>query len=178
MCSSDLPKVVEDLVPKLLPLATVQKVMQNLLRERVSIRDSVTVLEALGEAGAMTKNPVLLTEYVRQAVRRLLVRPFLNHEGELPALFVDSQIEQAIEAAVEHNEQSSHVNLSPQKLREIVDKVRQAVGANETPVAAVTTSSARFFLRQMVESSLPNLSVFSHNEIPNGVRVISLGLIQ
>ena len=68
----------------------VQKVFQNLLRERVSIRDAVTILEALGEAGAMTKNPILLTEYARQAVRRLLVKPYLNASGELPAFFVDS----------------------------------------------------------------------------------------
>ena len=94
------PRVVEDLVPKLLPLASVQKVFQNLLRERVSIRDSVTILEALGEAGAMTKNPILLTEYTRQAIRRLLVRPYLNAAGELPAFFIDTQIEQAIEGSV------------------------------------------------------------------------------
>ena len=172
------PKVIEDLVPKLLPLATVQKVIQNLLRERVSIRDSVTVMEALGEAGAMTKNPVLLTEYVRQAIRRLLVRPLLNHAGELPALFLDPQIEQRIEAAVEHHEQTSHLNLAPEALRAILDKVTHTVGANETPIAAVTSSSARFFLRQIVEATFPNLSVFSHNEIPPGVRVVSLGLIQ
>jgi flagellar biosynthesis protein FlhA len=172
------PRVVEDLVPKLLPLATVQRVFQNLLRERVSIRDSVTILEALGEAGAMTKNPVLLTEYARQAIRRLLVRPLLNHSGELPALFLAPPIEQTVEAAVEHNEQTSHLNLSPQKLREILDKVTHAVGANETPVAVVTSSSARFFLRQIVEGAFPNLCIFSHNEIPGGVRVISLGLIQ
>lgn len=170
--------MIEDLVPKLLPLATVQKVFQNLLRERVSIRDSVTILEALGEAGAMTKNPVLLTEYARQAIRRLLVRPLLNHSGELPALFLASPLEQTIEAAVEHHEQTSHLNLPPQKLREILDKVAHAVGANETPVAAVTSSSARFFLRQMVEGAFPNLCIFSHNEIPSGVRVISVGLIQ
>jgi flagellar biosynthesis protein FlhA len=172
------PKVVEDLVPKLLPLGTVQRVFQNLLRERVSIRDSITILEALGDAGAMTKNPVLLTEYVRQAIRRLLVRPFLNQASELPALFFDPQIEQAIEGAIEHNEHASHLNLPPQKLRDILDKIARAVGSVETPVAAVTSSSARFFLRQMVEGALPNLSILSHNEIPTGVRVISLGLVQ
>src|SRR5215813_7077175 len=72
------PKVVEDLVPKLLPLAAVQRVLQNLLRERVSIRDGVTILEALGEAAATTRNPVLLTEYVRQALRRTIVKPYLS----------------------------------------------------------------------------------------------------
>ena len=70
------PKIVEDLVPKLLSLAAVQKVLQNLLRERVSIRDAVTILEALGEAAAITKNTTLLTEYVRQAIRRQVVKPY------------------------------------------------------------------------------------------------------
>ncbi len=79
-------KVVEDLVPKLLPLATVQSVLQNLLRERVSIRDAVTILEALGEAAASTRNPVLLTEYVRQAMRRAVVKPYLNRAGRSAGL--------------------------------------------------------------------------------------------
>jgi flagellar biosynthesis protein FlhA len=172
------PKVVEDLVPKLLPLATVQKVLQNLLRERVSIRDAVTILESLGEAAAMTKNPILLTEYARQAIRRMLVRPHLNPSGELPAFFVDSQIEQTIERAIEYNEQSSHINLAPQKIREILDKVARAVGAGDSPMAVVTSSSARFYLRQMIEGQIPNLSILSHNEIPPGVKVVSMGLIQ
>jgi flagellar biosynthesis protein FlhA len=172
------PKVVEDLVPKLLPLATVQKVLQNLLRERVSIRDAVTILESLGEASAMTKNPILLTEYARQAIRRMLVKPYLNHSGELPAFFVDSQMEQTIEKAIEYGEQSSHINLAPQKIREILDKVTRAVGSGDSPMAVVTSSSARYYLRQMIEGQIPNLSVLSHNEIPSGVRVVSMGLIQ
>jgi flagellar biosynthesis protein FlhA len=172
------PKVIEDLVPKLLPLAAIQKVLQNLLRERVSIRDSVTILEALGEAGAMTKNPILLTEYARQAIRRLLVKPYLNAAGELPAYFVDAPIEQSIETAIQYTEQSSNLNLAPQKIRDIVDRVGRAVGAADAPVAALTSTSARYFLRQIVESSLPNIAVLSHNEIPAGVRVVSLGLIQ
>jgi flagellar biosynthesis protein FlhA len=176
--AEDSPKVIEDLVPKLLPLATVQKVFQNLLRERVSIRDAVTILEALGEAGAMTKNPILLTEYARQAVRRLLVKPYLNAAGELPAFFVDSQIEQSIESAIQYNENSSHLNLAPQRLREIVDCVMRSAGGADSPMAAVTSSSARYFLRQVIEAQAPNLSILSHNEIPAGVRVVSLGLIQ
>jgi flagellar biosynthesis protein FlhA len=170
-------RLIEDLVPKLLPMSTVQKVFQNLLRERVSIRDSVTILEALGEAATMTKNPVLLTEYVRQAVRRLLVKPYLNASGELPAFFLDPQIEQSIETAVEYNEHSSHLNLPPQKVRDIMDRVTRVVGNSDTPVAAVTSSAARYYLRQLVEGTVPNLSVLSHNEIPAGVRVVSLGVI-
>jgi flagellar biosynthesis protein FlhA len=172
------PRVVEDLVPKLLPLATVQKVLQNLLRERVSIRDAVTILESLGEAAAMTKNPILLTEYARQAIRRTLVKPYLNPAGELPAFFVDVQIEQAIERSIEYNEQSSHINLPPPKIREILDKMTKAVGTGDSPIAVVTSSSARFYMRQMIEGQIPNLSILSHNEIPPGVRVVSMGLIQ
>src|SRR3954447_12865631 len=112
------PKVVEDVVPKLLPLSTVQRVLQNLLRERVSIRDAVSILEALGEGGASTRNPVLLTEYVRQSIRRGVVKPYLNRAGELPAWFVDPAIEQAVESAVEHGEQNSHLSLAPQNIRE------------------------------------------------------------
>ena len=79
--SAEHPKVVEDLVPKLVPLSAVQRVLQNLLRERVSIRDAVTILEALGEAAATIRNPILLTEYVRQSLRRIVVKPYLNAAG-------------------------------------------------------------------------------------------------
>ena len=87
------PKLVEDLVPKLLPLSLLQRVLQNLLRERASIRDAVTVLEALAEASAATKNPTLLTEFVRQALSRSLVRPYLNDRGELAAYLLDPALE-------------------------------------------------------------------------------------
>jgi flagellar biosynthesis protein FlhA len=175
--AEDNQRLVEDLVPKLLPMATVQKILQNLLRERVSIRDSVTILEALGEAAAMTKNPVLLTEYIRQALRRTLVKPFLNASNELPAFFLDPQIEQAIENGVQYNEHSSHLNLPPQRVREIMDRISRAIGKSDTPVAIVTSSSARYYVRQLMEGPAPHLSVLSHNEIPAGVRVVSLGVI-
>ena len=172
------PKAVEDLVPKLLPLAGVQKVLQNLLRERVSIRDAGTIVEALGEAAAVTRNYVLLTEYVRQAIRRLLVRPYLNSSMELPAYFLHSSIEQAIESAVEHTDAMSHLNLAPMRIREILDRLQHGIGNPESPVVAVTTSSARYFLRQVVENSMANLVVIAHSEIPPGVKVASLGVIQ
>ena len=149
--------MVEDLVPKLLPLATVQRVLQNLLRERVSIRDAVSILEALGEAAASTRNPVLLTEYVRQAIRRTVVKPYLNATGELPAWFVDPAIEQMVEAAVEHGEQNSHLTLAPQAIRDILNRISARIAVAESPVAAVTSSGARYFLRQIVEPSMPNL---------------------
>jgi flagellar biosynthesis protein FlhA len=172
------PRVVEDLAPKLLPLAAVQRVLQNLLRERVSIRDAVSILEALGEAANISKNPVLLTEYVRQAIRRVVVRPYLNSSGDLPAYFLDPSLEQKIESSVEHGEYSSHCNLSPQAIREILDRIRRVVGRPESPIVAIASSGARHFLHQLAESSLGNLFFLSHSEIPAGVKVVSLGVIQ
>jgi flagellar biosynthesis protein FlhA len=171
------PKVVEDLVPKLLSLAVVQKVLQNLLRERVSIRDAVSVLEALGEAAPITKNTVLLTEYVRQAIRRQVVKPFVDPSGDLSAYFLDPALEQAVESAVEHTESSSHLNLSPQRVRDIQERVKKFCGAPETPQVLLTSSGARFFTRQITESIAPNLTVLSHNEVPPGNRIISLGAV-
>jgi flagellar biosynthesis protein FlhA len=176
--AAENPKAVEDLIPKLLPLAAVQRVLQNLLRERVSIRDASSILEALGEAAPSTHNVVLLTEYVRQAIRRTVVKPYLGRAGELAAWFVDPGIERAVEGGAQHGEQTSHLALSPEAIRGIVGRVAGRVGALETPVAAIASSGARYFLRQIVEPSAPNLFFLAHNEVPPGVRVQSLGNIQ
>ena len=175
--SQDNPKVVEDLVPKLLSLAVVQRVLQNLLRERVSIRDGVSILEALGEAAPTSKNPVLLTEYVRQSIRRTVVKPYLNQKGELPAWLLDPAVEQTVEGAVQHTEQNSILVLPPQAVRDILNRIEKKMEKPEMPVAVLTSSGARYFLRQMVEPAMANLFFLSHNEIPAGVRVLSLGVI-
>ena len=174
----DCPKAVEDLVPKLLPLATVQRVLQNLLRERVSIRDSVTILEALGEAGVTTRNTVLLTEYVRQALRRSVVKPFLNAAGDLTAYLVDQSLEQVVESAIQHGEQNSHLTLAPPVIRDCLQRIAKKVGNPEAAVAAISGSSSRYFLRQMVEPTIRNLYFISHNEIPAEIKIVSLGVIQ
>jgi flagellar biosynthesis protein FlhA len=172
------PKVVEDLVPKLLPLATIQRVLQNLLRERVSIRDSVTTLEALGEAAVTTRNAILLTEYARQALRRNVVKPYLNSTGDLPAFMLDPSLEQVVESAVQHGEQNSHLTLSPPVIRDLLQRIGAKVGQPDTPAVAISSSSSRYFLRQMVEPSIRNLFFISHNEIPMEVKIVSLGVIQ
>ena len=175
--SEDNPKTVEDLVPKLLSLAVVQKVFQNLLRERVSIRDAASILEALGEAAPITKNTVLLTEYVRQAIRRQVVRPWLEPSGDLSAHLLDPSIEQTIESAVEHSENSSHLTLSPQRIRDIQERLKKFCNPPDAPALLITSAAVRFFVRQIAESSTPNLTVLSHNEIPPGNRIVSLGVI-
>jgi len=161
----------------LLTLAVVQKVFQNLLRERVSIRDAASILEALGEAAPITKSTVLLTEYVRQAIRRQVVKPLLDTAGDLTAHFLDPAVEQVIESAVEHTENSSHLNLPPQRIRDIQERIKKCCGPAESPGVLLTSSGARFFVRQITESIIPNLTVLSHNEIPPGNRIVSLGAV-
>jgi len=175
--TEDHPKVVEDLVPKLVPLAYVERVLQNLLRERASIRDAVSILEALGEAANMTKNQILLTEYVRQAIRRMVVKPYLNGNGDLAAYLLDPALEQVVERAIEHGEHTSHLNLAPQAIRDILDRIQRVTGVPESPVAAVAGPGTRYFLRQLVEPTLYNVFFISHNEIPPGVKVVSMGVI-
>jgi flagellar biosynthesis protein FlhA len=171
------PKLIEDLVPKLLSLATIQRVLQNLLRERVPIRDAVGILEAMGEAAQTTKNPVLLTEYVRQSIRRAITQPLVNAQGELPAYLLDSALDRAVESSVEHSEWNSVAGLSPETITDILTRLKRRVDKAES-AAIVTSSGTRYFLRQFVESSLPNLTVLSHNEIPPDVKVRSRGVIE
>jgi flagellar biosynthesis protein FlhA len=176
--AAENPKAVEDLVPKLLPLSAVQRVFQNLLRERVSIRDGVTILEALGEAAPSTRNPVLLTEYVRQAMRRMVVKPYLNSNGELPAYLLDPSIEQMVESGVEHGEQNSHSTLSPAVIRDVLRRISLKVGNPETPVAVLASSGSRYFFRQMAEPTMRGVFFLSHNELPVETKILSLGAIQ
>ena len=176
--AEDNPKVVEDLVPKLLPLASVQRVLQNLLRERVSIRDAVSILEALGEAAQVTKNPVLLTEFVRQAIRRSVTRTHLNASGQLAAFLLDPTLEQALESALEHGETGSQINLAPTRIRELVDRITRLTGAGEAGAVLLTSSPLRYFVRQLIEPSLRNLQVLAHAEVPPGVKVLSMGVVQ
>jgi len=175
--SEEHPKVVEDLVPKLLPLSTVQRVLQNLLRERVSIRDAVSILESLGEASPLTKNPVLLTECARQALRRVITKPFLDSNGELPAYFLDPSLEQSLEAACQHSEQGSQWNLSPEQMRGLTDRILRVVGSSEPSAVILCSSPARYFLRQLIEPALPSVAVLGHGEVPPGVTVRSRGII-
>jgi len=171
------PKVVEDLVPKLLPLATIQRVIQNMLRERVPIRDGVGILEALGEAAQSSKNPVLLTEYVRQAIRRGIVKQVVNGQGELSAYLLDPSVERAIESSVEHGEMNSILGMAPDGIRDILGRLARKIAKAESAVV-VTSAGARYFLRQILEPTMPGVTVLSHNELPSDVTMRSRGVIE
>jgi flagellar biosynthesis protein FlhA len=172
------PRLIEDLVPKVVPLSLVQRVLQALLRERVSIRDGVSILEALGEAANLTKNPVLLVEHVRQSICRTVTKPYLNESGELAAFFVDPAIEDTVRAAIEHTEMSTRLNLAPAAVREILEKFKRCMGNLQGPGVVIAGTEVRFALRQICESALPQAVFLSHAEIPATARVVSLGIIQ
>ena len=171
------PSLVDDLTPKLMSLSLVQRVLQNLLRERVSIRDGVTILEALAEAGTATKNTALLTDFVRQAASRGLVKPYLNDKGELPVFLLDPRLEQTLQSGIEHSEMMLRVALAPNTIRDIIDRIKRAVGALQGPAVLLCSTNVRFALRQIVETELPVLAVISHAEIPPQVKVASLGTV-
>ncbi|MEZ5401120.1 MAG: flagellar biosynthesis protein FlhA [Bryobacteraceae bacterium] len=171
------PKLVEEAIPKLIPLALLHRIAQNLLREQVSIRDGVSIVEALGEAAAITRNAVLLTEFVRQSLRRTIVRPYLDRQNQLSAFFLDPSVEQAIEAAIEHGEHASQLQLAPQQVREVVERIARATGAQDGGGVILAGSPVRYFLRQVLESSLRGVAVLSHAEIPDEVRVTSRGVV-
>jgi flagellar biosynthesis protein FlhA len=159
-------------------MSLVQRVLQNLLRERVSVRDGVTILEALAEGGTSTKNITLLTEFVRQSLARSIVKPYLDAKGDLPALLVDSSIEQVIQNSVEHSESASRIALSPAQLRDTLERVKKAVGSIQGPTVVIASGTVRPFLRQILESELPLVAVISHAELPPNIRVQSMGIVK
>ena len=175
------PKLAEELVPKVLSLGEVHRVLQQLLREQVSIRDLPTILEALLDASAAGKNPVLLVEAARQALGRALVQPLINEEGKLAVVTMDPQIEEQIYQAFEsHAGNAGATAVQPACLRRILDGLRSLMGeqiALASP-ALLCSSPARFHLRRWLEPFLPKLVVLSPAEIPNFVTVQSMGVVR
>jgi len=175
--SQNNPKVVEDLVPKMLPLSVIQRVLQNLLRERVPIRDAATILEALSEGAQMTKNPILLTEYVRQAIRRLILSTHLNAQGEVSAYLLEPSAEHVVESSIEHSEHNSVLGLAPQAARDFVARITRKLERPDASAVLIVNSGVRYFIRQLLETAFPDVAVLSHNEVPPEIKVKSLGWI-
>jgi flagellar biosynthesis protein FlhA len=173
------PKVVEELVPKILSIGEVQKVLQNLLKERVSIRDGVTILETLSDYGAFTKNTSPLTEYCRQALGRSICRPYLNDTHELHLFTVNPEIEKTISDAIVQSEQGAYLALEPKQVKDIMSRFRRAMesaGSTGNPVV-LSSPGTRMYIRQLLERYLPNVAILSHNEIPPNIRVVSVGMV-
>ena len=178
------PKLVEELVPKLLTLGEVQKVLQQLLRERVSIRDLGAILEVMVEAAQHSKSTVNLVEAVRQAMGRALVHPLLDAEGGLRVLVLATALEQEIVGTFDPESAARLLGDGTRPapavfLRRIVDSVKRLTGGGPTSALPVLLipSPARYHLRRWLEPFLPGVTVLSPAEIPPVVRVRSVGTI-
>ena len=179
--SETQPKLVEELIPKILSLGEVQKVLQQLLREQVSVRDLPTILEALLDTSAATKNPILLVEAARQSLARALVRPLLSDDGGLRVLTLDHIIEEELSRAFSPQATPGNsTGLQPSFVRRILDGLRALAGdqvAQTAPILLCSTP-ARFHLRRLLEPFLPKVVVLSPLEIPPMISVQSLGVVR
>jgi flagellar biosynthesis protein FlhA len=175
------PKLIEELVPKVLSLGEVQRILQQLLREQVSIRDLSTILEALLDVAPTNKNPVLLVETARQALGRALVRPLLADGGGLQVVTMDRPLEEELSRAFNPSAAAAGTNaMQPNFARRITDGLRRIAGDHlglASPVL-LCASPARYHLKRLLEPFLPKIVVLSPLEIPPVVEVHSLGILK
>ena len=179
--SKTSPKAVEDLVPNAISLGGVQKVLQMLVRENVSIRDMLTITETLGDFAAAVKSPEMLTEYVREKLARAIVRPYLDSTGALPVLTLSGNAERKVQEGIRQAENgAAFLSLNPATAQRLVQNinaaVERAVNTDGQPVV-LTTPMLRPHLAQLVTRFLPTIPVISQAEIPPDVRLQSVGTI-
>lgn len=178
------PKLVEELVPKLLSLGEVQRVLQQLLRERVSIRDLGSILETLVESAPVNRSLPFLVEAVRQSLARRLVRPLLDNEGVLPVLLFDPSIEEELMSNF-NSEQTirllsdGQIRTTP-VLKRVIDSLKQLIGSQSSAALPVLLcpSPARYHLRRWLEPLLPRITVLSPSEVPAETRLRPVGTIK
>ena len=174
------PKVVEDLIPGTLPAGVVLRVLKNLLREKVSIKNILSVLETLADYGAMTKDPDILTEYVRQTLMRIISTPFVQ-ENTIHVLALDPTIDGMISNSIQHTEHGSYLALDPDKSQKILmtlNKEVNNVGKQGMVPILLTSPLSRTYMKRLTERYMPDLVVLSHNEIPPDVTIKNLGMVR
>jgi flagellar biosynthesis protein FlhA len=174
------PAVVEELIPGLLSLGQLQKVLQLLLRERVSIRDLATILEALADAAALTRDPEQLTEFVRQKLARSLTRQYLEPDGRLYCFTLHPTVEQALVESMQRTESGMHLAIEMTTQQQLLETFRRQaermVGAGHQPLA-LCAPRVRPAVRQLCQSAIPTLVALSYNEVTPGVAVEALGMV-
>ncbi len=169
------PRIVEELIPNVLSLGTVQRVLQNLLKERVPIKDMITILETLLDHGQSIKDPETLTEVVRQALSRVITRQHMLPDGTLPVFTLDPRFEKEILEAIQHGN-----GIKPdliQKLMKSLDKAIKSVGAGNIQPVIVCSPQVRSHLRRIAERIKPSLSVISSAELSPEAKLYSLGMV-
>ena len=175
------PKVIEELIPDVLSLGKVQKVLQNLLKEQISIRDLRTILEQLADYGPSSQDTDILTEYVRQAMARPITKQFQSADGSLSVVTLDRQVEELIQNSIQKTEVASFLALEPTVAEKLLVKLQEAVEAMspqiETSPVLLASPGIRHHLRKFVERFIPDLAVLSHSEIIPSVQIKTLKVV-
>ena len=180
MVTKNQPKLVDELIPNIIQLGGVQKVLQGLLRERVSIRDMTTILETVADYAKVVKQPGQLVELVRQSLARSLVTRYLEEDGSLSALVLGADAENLVTEAIVDGEYGSYLALAPRSATLFLTRMRESVEQVAVQVVQpviITGARVRPFVRQATEAALPHLVVLSQNEVPSSVAVRSLGSV-
>jgi len=172
--------VVEELIPNLLSLGEVQKVLQNLLREKVPIRDLVTILETLADYAPGTKNIEGLTEYVRYALSRTIVLPYLDENKVLNVITIHPKLEQYIADNIQKSFQGSFPAIEPDINTRILENIHSLVErlslGHVNPVI-LASPKIRAPFKKMIEMAFPNIAVLSLNEVPNSIEIEAVGMV-
>ncbi len=174
------PSIVEELVPKLMGLGEVQKVLQNLLQEGISIRDLLTIFETLADYASTTRDTDILTEYVRQSLKRAICAKFFPANETTSVVTLDPKVEQEIMSNVKQTEQGAYLTLDPEKTKAIIESVRTEVGKLESlgrnPII-ITSPIVRMYFKRLTEDYFKDLIVISYNEVEPNVELQSVGMV-
>lgn len=173
------PAIVEELVPKVMSIGEIQKVLANLLREGVSIRDMVTILETLADYAPATHDPDMLTEYVRQALGRAITRKFMP-DKKTNVITLDPKLEQIIMDSLQKTEHGTFLNLDPATSNTIINnlskQVQKMVKLGQQPVI-LASPMVRLYFKRLIEQVIPGLVVLSYNELDSNIEVQSVGMV-
>jgi flagellar biosynthesis protein FlhA len=172
--------VVEEVVPDLLSVGEIQRVLQSLLAEGVSIRDLGTIVESIGDKARLTRDPALLAEYARQALGRTIVAPHIDPDLTLKAIALDPSIEQEVSEAITTTAEGEYLAMAPPRAQALLQalnaQVEQAVSRGRRPVL-LCSSRVRRHLRRLCSQALPQLSVCAYNEVTPGINVETIGVV-
>ena len=175
------PKAVDNLVPNILQLGTVQKVLQNLVREGVSIRDMLTITEALCDYGPAIQDAGMLTEYVRARMGRTIVKNYMASDGSLPIVTLSGEIDEILTTSLRSSDQGGYLALEPGKAQQVIRAISTAqentAGTDGQPVL-LTAPQIRPHLAQLLLRFLPTMPVVSQAEIPADIRIQSLATVK
>jgi flagellar biosynthesis protein FlhA len=174
------PVLVDELIPSVLTIGEVQKVLAKLLREKISIRDMVTILETLADYGHYSKDPDVLTEYVRQALSRQITQQYAQEGEAMRVITVGPQLEKKIAESVQQSDQGSYLAMDPASTQSVFQKLSEQVNRiiqmGQQPVL-LTSPAIRMYLRQVIERSMQDIPVLSYSELEPNVEIQSVGVV-